>query len=138
MTIFPFLAKPMVEQIFQLSLDETTVGVLAAHNTKLFLYGVEVAAGARQAVYQSEDSEPATNDKASPLSILAQLGNQGLPIDESHASLGMVYTNPPDDAADEAVEEAPELRDGAYRVISESATEEVLKPPEAESEVDDD
>ena len=46
MTIFPFLAKPMVEQILQLSLDETTVGVLAAHNTKLFLYGVEVAAGA--------------------------------------------------------------------------------------------
>ena len=46
MTIFPFLAKPMVEQILQLSLDETTVGVLAAHNTKLFLHGVEVAAGA--------------------------------------------------------------------------------------------
>ncbi|MCH8264245.1 MAG: TetR/AcrR family transcriptional regulator [Proteobacteria bacterium] len=46
MTIFPFLAKPMVEQILQLSLDETTVGVLAAHNTQLFLHGVEVAAGA--------------------------------------------------------------------------------------------
>ena len=46
MTIFPFLAKPMVEQILKLSLDETTVGVLAAHNTQLFLHGVEVAAGA--------------------------------------------------------------------------------------------
>lgn len=46
MTIFPFLAKPMVEQILQLSLDETTVGVLAAHNTQLFLHGVEVVAGA--------------------------------------------------------------------------------------------
>ena len=45
-TIFPFLAKPMVEQILQLSLDETTVGVLAAHNTQLFLHGVEVVAGA--------------------------------------------------------------------------------------------
>ena len=46
MTIFPFLAKPMVEQILQLSLDETTVGVLAAHNTYRFLLGGEVAAGA--------------------------------------------------------------------------------------------
>ena len=40
--------------------------------------------------------------------------------------------------ADEAVEEEPELLDGAYRVISESTTEEVLKPPEDEREVNED
>lgn len=99
---------------------------------------IEVAAGARQAVYHAEDSEPTTNAKPNPLSLLAQLGTLGLPIDEGHASLGMVYTNPPDDAVDEAVEEDPELPDGAYRIISESTTEEVLKPPEDEREVNED
>ena len=78
----------------------------------------DVAADARQAVYRSEDLDQVTSDKANPLSLLAQLGNQGLPIDESHASLGMVYTNPPDNAAESAVEEEPELLDGAYRVLS--------------------
>ena len=94
---------------------------------------VEVAVGARQAVYRSEDSEPATSDNANPLSILAQLGNQGLPIDESHASLGMVYTNPTDNPAEDSVEEEPELLDGAYRVISESTTGQILNPPETET-----
>ena len=56
----------------------------------------EVAAEARQAVYRSVDQDQVTSEKANPLSILAQLGSQGLPIDESHASLGMVYTNPPE------------------------------------------
>ena len=64
---------------------------------------------------------------------MAQLGSQGLPIDESHASLGMVYTNPTDNAAEYAVEEEPELLDGAYRVISESTTGQILKPPEEET-----
>ena len=94
---------------------------------------VEVAADARQAVYPSEDRDHVTSDKANPLSLLAQLGNQGLPIDESHASLGMVYTNPPDNAGEGEVEEEPELLDGAYRVISESTTGQILKPQEAET-----
>jgi hypothetical protein len=64
---------------------------------------------------------------------LAQLGNQGLPIDESHASLGMVYTNPTDNLAEDSVEEEPELLDGAYRVISESTTGQILNPPETET-----
>ena len=46
MTIFPFIAKPMVEQILKLSLDESTVSALAAHNTEVFLHGVEVPGGA--------------------------------------------------------------------------------------------
>jgi TetR/AcrR family transcriptional regulator len=41
MTIFPFLAKPMVEQVLHLSIDENVVELLAAHNTELFLRGVE-------------------------------------------------------------------------------------------------
>ena len=64
---------------------------------------------------------------------MAQLGNQGLPIDESHVSLGMVYTNPPDNSGEGAVEEEPELLDGAYRVISESTSGQILKPRESET-----
>lgn len=94
---------------------------------------VEVAAGARQAIYHAEDSQPAANDIPGTVSLLAQLGTLGLPIDEGHASLGMVYTNPPGDAAEDAAEEEPELLDGAYRVISESTTGQILRPPEAET-----
>ena len=93
----------------------------------------EASADAGQAVYRSEDQDQVTSNQANPLSILAQLGSQGLPIDESHASLGMVYTNPTDNAAEDAVEEEPELLDGAYRVISESTTGQILKPPEEET-----
>ena len=93
----------------------------------------EVAAEARQTVYRSVAQDQVTSNQANPLSILAQLGRQGLPIDESHASLGMVYTNPTDNAAEDAVEEEPELLDGAYRVISESTTGQILKPPEEET-----
>ena len=64
---------------------------------------------------------------------LAQLLAQSLPIDESHASLGMVYTNPPDNAAEDPVEEEPELLDGAYRVISESTAGQILNPPETKT-----
>ena len=39
----------------------------------------------------------------------------------------------PDNAAEGAVEEEPELLDGAYRVISESTTGQILKPREAET-----
>ena len=94
---------------------------------------IEVAADARQTVDRSENRDQVTSDKANPLSLLAQLGNQGLPIDESHASLGMVYTNPPDNAGEGAVEEEPELLDGAYRVISESTSGQILKPRESET-----
>ena len=93
----------------------------------------EVAAEARQAVYRSEDQGQVTSNQANPLSILAQLGSQGLPIDESHASLGMVYTNPPDNAAPDSAEEEPELLDGAYRVISESTTGQILNSPETDT-----
>lgn len=40
MTIFPFLAKPLVEKAFKLKIDETIVTQLASHNAKLFLHGV--------------------------------------------------------------------------------------------------
>ena len=93
----------------------------------------EVAAEARQTVYRSEDLDQVTSDKPNPLSLLAQLGNQGLPIDESHASLGMVYTNPTDNAPVDAVKEEPELLDGAYRVISESTTGQILNSPETDT-----
>ena len=93
----------------------------------------EVAAEAREAVYRSQDQDQVTSNQANPLSILAQLGSQGLPIDESHASLGMVYTNPPDNAAEGVPEEEPELLDGAYRVISESTTGQILNSPETDT-----
>lgn len=41
MTIFPFLAKPMVEAVLNTQVDGDTVAMLAAHNTQLFLHGVE-------------------------------------------------------------------------------------------------
>ena len=40
MTIFPFLAKPMVEQVLNLSIDSEAAGKMAAHNTQLFMHGV--------------------------------------------------------------------------------------------------
>lgn len=41
LTVFPFLARPMLEESLNMTLDEKTVGILAAHNTQLFLTGVE-------------------------------------------------------------------------------------------------
>ncbi|HJN97243.1 MAG TPA: TetR family transcriptional regulator [Gammaproteobacteria bacterium] len=40
MTIFPFLARPVMEQVFKLELNETTAATIAAHNTQLFMTGV--------------------------------------------------------------------------------------------------
>ncbi len=40
MTIFPFLARPMVEQVLHLQIDARFAEQLAAHNTQLFLNGV--------------------------------------------------------------------------------------------------
>ncbi len=40
MTIFPFLAKPVVEQVLKVSIDEKSAAQLARHNTQLFLHGV--------------------------------------------------------------------------------------------------
>ena len=49
MTIFPFLAKPMVEKILNFKIDETAAVALAEHNTQLFLRGVEeTSAGGSQ------------------------------------------------------------------------------------------
>ncbi|NQV69237.1 MAG: TetR/AcrR family transcriptional regulator [Pseudohongiella sp.] len=41
MTIFPFLAKPMVEQMLKISIDADAAAALAAHNIQLFLAGVK-------------------------------------------------------------------------------------------------
>ena len=40
MTIFPFLAKPVVEQVLNINLNQETARQLAQHNTQLFLNGV--------------------------------------------------------------------------------------------------
>ncbi len=40
MTIFPFLARPVIEQVFGLNLDEAMVSAIAQHNQQLFLQGV--------------------------------------------------------------------------------------------------
>jgi TetR/AcrR family transcriptional regulator len=45
MTIFPFLARPVIEQVFSMNLDEKTVAAISAHNTQLFLHGVTAKAG---------------------------------------------------------------------------------------------
>ena len=42
MTVFPFLARPLVEQVLKLRLDDDFVSTLAAHNTKLLLHGLQV------------------------------------------------------------------------------------------------
>ena len=43
MTIFPFVARPIIEQVFQLELNESTAARLAIHNTELFLHGALAA-----------------------------------------------------------------------------------------------
>lgn len=43
MTIFPFMAKPIIEQVFASSIDENTASELAAHNIELFLNGVHAS-----------------------------------------------------------------------------------------------
>lgn len=40
MTIFPFLAAPMVERVFSVSLDRDSAAAIATHNVDLFLHGV--------------------------------------------------------------------------------------------------
>ncbi|MDP6414781.1 MAG: TetR/AcrR family transcriptional regulator [Gammaproteobacteria bacterium] len=40
MTIFPVLARPVLEQVFKLELNETTAAAIAAHNTQLIMTGV--------------------------------------------------------------------------------------------------
>jgi hypothetical protein len=40
MTIFPFLAAPMIERVFGTTLDESMANKLAAHNVELFMNGV--------------------------------------------------------------------------------------------------
>jgi len=43
MTVFPFLAKPVMESVLKMSIDEKMATTLAAHNTQLFLHGIEAA-----------------------------------------------------------------------------------------------
>ena len=45
MTVFPFIAKPILESVLNLSIDEKMATTLAEHNTQLFLHGIEVDAG---------------------------------------------------------------------------------------------
>ena len=40
MTVFPFLARPLVESVLDMNMDERAVEALADHNCKLFLSGV--------------------------------------------------------------------------------------------------
>lgn len=40
MTVFPFLARPILESVLNVKIDESMVETLAAHNTTLFLNGV--------------------------------------------------------------------------------------------------
>jgi len=40
MTIFPFLAAPMIERVFGTTLDESMANKLATHNVELFMNGV--------------------------------------------------------------------------------------------------
>jgi len=40
MTIFPFLAAPMIERVFGTTLNESMANKLAAHNVELFMNGV--------------------------------------------------------------------------------------------------
>ncbi len=40
MTIFPFMAKPIIERIFGMSIDKNAVNKLSAHNIDLFMNGV--------------------------------------------------------------------------------------------------
>ena len=40
MTVFPFLARPMMEQVMNIEMDENFAERLARHNTALFLHGV--------------------------------------------------------------------------------------------------
>ncbi|PCJ23886.1 MAG: hypothetical protein COA96_10955 [SAR86 cluster bacterium] len=49
MTIFPFLAKPLVEQILGLSLDQDAVEKMSTHTTQLFFAGVEDASSDERA-----------------------------------------------------------------------------------------
>lgn len=48
MTIFPFLAKPIVEQVLNIPVDTAFATVLARHNTQLFLHGVQAHGSAVQ------------------------------------------------------------------------------------------
>ena len=41
MTVFPFIAKPVLESVLNLSIDEKMATTLAEHNTQLFLHGIE-------------------------------------------------------------------------------------------------
>ena len=45
MTVFPFIAKPILESVLNLSIDEKMATTLAEHNTQLFLHGIEVDTG---------------------------------------------------------------------------------------------
>ena len=79
-----------------------------------------------------ETDRPITAQQVSPSSdvvpnkLIEVLRGQGFPIDEDHAGLGMVYTNPPEQEESKETEE--ELLDGAYRVISMATTDQMIMP----------
>lgn len=40
MTIFPFLAAPMIESVFGMEIDQPMASKIASHNVEIFMYGV--------------------------------------------------------------------------------------------------
>ena len=65
MTIFPFLARPLMEQVFNLKLDEPTVTDIATHNTRLFLQGVEAKTGVSTTERASTTERVSTAERVS-------------------------------------------------------------------------
>ena len=92
---------------------------------------IAIALGYKPPIYKPS-IEPivqrAQSPDPSPNKFLDEFRAQGFPIDEDHASLGMVYTNPPEREEPEVVEE--QLLDGAYRVIGMSTTDKMIMPIE--------
>jgi len=46
MTVFPFIAKPMIEQVLKIKVDAAFAVALSTHNTQLFLHGAQIPAPA--------------------------------------------------------------------------------------------
>jgi TetR/AcrR family transcriptional regulator len=66
MTVMPFLAKPILENVLGLKIDASLVDTLAQHNTSLFLQGVEASATTEQGrgiSEQGKESRRANNEQ---------------------------------------------------------------------------
>ena len=93
---------------------------------------IAISLGYKPPVYKPSiepSVQRAQSPDQSPNKFLDQFRAQGFPIDEDHASLGMVYTNPSTQEEPE-VEQEEELLDGAYRVIGMTTTDQMIMPVE--------